>query len=140
MSAWNELPSVVNTITNTSISTGPVGSDLIIATAGQALSGHKMVVLDSAGEAIYADNTTMTHIHKVLGMTIGASSIGTDANILTHGKLTEPTWSWTLDLPIFLISNGSLSQTAPTSGFSQVVAFPLSATSVMVDLREPISL
>lgn len=140
MSAWNERNSIKIDTSSNVFNTGAPGSDYLSKISGTALSGHRMVVLDAAGVAIYADNTDITHLHKVLGMTVGASALGAPADILRMGELAEPSWAWTLNQPIFLGTAGNLTQTPPSTGFSQVVAFPISATSVYVDLREPISL
>jgi hypothetical protein len=73
-------------------------------------------------------------------MTTGASSIGDTATIQTGGEMTEPSWSWVLDTPIWLSSSGTLTQVAPVTGFSLIVAFPISATKAIINLREPIFL
>lgn len=138
MSAWNERTSVRVDASSNIFNTGAPGSEYLVKTSGEALSGHKMVILDAAGEAFYADNTDLTHLHKVLGMTVGASVLGADASILRMGEMSEPSWSWTLDQPIFLSTAGGLTQIPPTTGFSLVVAFPISATSAYIDLREPV--
>lgn len=119
---------------------GPVGGSALQYPAGVALSGHRMVVLDAAEQAIYADKDTPAHAGKVLGMTTGAAALGDIATIQTGGEMTEPSWAWTLDTPVWLGSNGLLTQTAPASGFSLIIGFPITATKMFVDLREPIFL
>jgi hypothetical protein len=119
---------------------GPTGGIALQYQAGEALGGHRMVVLDDTGKAVYADNTVLSHANKVLGMTTGAASMGDTATIQTGGEMTEPSWSWVLDTPIWLSSAGMLTQVAPVTGFSQVVAFPITATKVFINLREPIIL
>ena len=119
---------------------GPTGGVSLIYPAGVALGGHRMVILDDAGLAVYADNTIAAHANKVLGMTTGAASLGASATIQTGGELTEPSWTWTLDVPIYLSANGLLTQTPPTTGFSLIVGFPITATKIFINLREPIFL
>jgi hypothetical protein len=119
---------------------GPTGGDALQYQAGEALGGHRMVVLDDTGKAIYADNTVLSHANKVLGMTTGAASMGYTAMIQTGGEMTEPSWSWVLDTPIWLSSSGMLTQVAPVTGFSLIVAFPITATKVFINLHEPIFL
>jgi hypothetical protein len=99
-----------------------------------------MVVLDDAAQAIYADNTTLSHVSKVLGMTTGAANALDLATIQTGGEITEPSWSWALNTPIFLGATGLLTQVQPVSGFSLVVAFPITQTKIFISLREPIIL
>jgi hypothetical protein len=119
---------------------GPTGGYALQYPAGEALGGHRMVVLDDTGKAIYADNTVLSHANKVLGITTGAASMGATATIQTGGEMTEPSWLWALDTPIWLSSSGMLTQVAPVTGFSLIVAFPVSATKAIISLREPIFL
>lgn len=104
-----------------------------------AVSGHRMVVLNEDQEVIYADNTIVAHANKILGMTIGAATVG-NVFIQSGGELTEPSWSWTLDVPIWLSTNGLLTQTVPVSGFSLIIGFPVTATKIFINIREPIFL
>jgi hypothetical protein len=119
---------------------GPTGGYALQYPAGEALGGHRMVVLDDTGKAIYADSTILTHANKVLGITTGAASVGATATIQTGGEMTEPSWSWVLGTPIWLSLAGMLTQVAPVTGFSLIVAFPVSATKAIISLREPIFL
>lgn len=119
---------------------GAAGATVLTYAAGINLSGHRMVVLNDSAEAVYADNTVTTHANKVIGMTIGAAMAGADATIQSGGELAEPSWSWTLNVPIWLSSNGLLTQVVPVSGFSLIVGFPITATKMFIDIREPIYL
>ena len=109
------------------------------ATAGVDLGGQRVVVI-SSGNAVYADNTDSTHTNKVLGITTGAATNGQSVMIQSHGEMVEPSWTWTLNQPVFLSTNGLLTQTPPTTGFSQIVGFPTSATSLFINIREPLTL
>lgn len=119
---------------------GPTGGVAVQHTAGVALGGHRMVVLDNSQLAIYADCAISAHAHKVLGMTSGAVVSGDTATIQTGGEMTEPSWNWTLGTPVWLSTNGQLTQTVPTTGFSLIIGFPISATTLFVSKREPLIL
>ena len=119
---------------------GVAGGVVVQCTAGEALGGHRVVVLNAAAAAVYASNAVPEHLHKVLGMTTGAVILGAEVTVQTGGEMVEPTWAWTLDAPIFLGTNGLLTQTEPTTGFSLVVAFPVTATKIFIKLREPLAL
>lgn len=143
-----EIKTTTDTVTTIeSISVGPQGppgtggtsSDLSIV-AAIVLGGHRIVVPDSNGKAIYADNTISSHANKVLGMTTGAVAEGGTATVKTVGEITEVSWSWTLDTPVWLSANGLMTQTPPTTGFSLIIGFPISETKLFLDLREPIFL
>jgi len=119
---------------------GLPGGVVIQCTAGEALGGHRGVVLNAVAEAVYASNAVPAHLHKVLGLTTGAAILGATATVQTGGEMVEPTWAWTLDAPIFLGTSGLLTQVEPTTGFSLVVAFPVTATKIFIKLREPLAL
>ena len=119
---------------------GVAGGVVVLCTAGEALGGHRVVVLNASAEAVYASNAVPEHLHKVLGLTTGAVIFGAEATVQTGGEMTEPSWSWTLDAPIFLGASGLLTQTPPVSGFLLVVAFPVTATKIFIKLREPLAL
>ena len=119
----------------------PAGNTIEIPASG-AIGGHRVVILEG-DTAAYASNTTLSHHLKVFGITENAAASGSTLSVMRTGKMTEPSWSWTLDSPIFLGVDGSLTQTPPTHPtalFSLVVGFPLSATSLFVALREPVIL
>lgn len=118
----------------------PAGSigNLYGAIAGEALSGHRAIVLDASGEAFYADQTVPNHIGRMAGITIGAAALGAGVTIMNNGLLTEPSWSWTPFAPIFLGTAGGLTQVPPTTGFLQMIGGALSATSMYVNLRQPL--
>lgn len=118
---------------------GLPGGSVLSYPAGEILSGHRMVVLEN-GELFYADKTIEVHATKVLGMTTGATMQGAIAAVQTGGEIIEPSWTWTLDVPVWLSTNGLLSQTPPTSGFSLIIGFPISSTKLLIRISEPLFL
>ena len=118
---------------------GPAGGEVPEYVAGEALGGHRAVTLLS-GEAVYASNTTALHLGRVIGITLGAAVQGDTVQVQPSGTLIEPSWNWNTALPVYLSTNGQLTQTTPTAGFSLILGFPLTATSLYVDIREPINL
>lgn len=117
---------------------GPPGGMIITCQTESPLSGHRFVVLDDAS-AVYADCMTADHAHRVIGMTTGASNAGL-VSVQTSGEHEEPTWSWTLGIPIFLSTTGLMTQTPPASGFLLIVGFPISATKIYIKINQPITL
>lgn len=105
-------------------------------TAAENLGGHRVVTV----EGYYASKDTSSDKFKILGITTGAVSIGATATVTTYGTVTESSWSWTVGNPIFLSANGQLTQTAPTTGFRTIIGFPQTATSIFIDISEPITL
>ena len=107
--------------------------------AGEILSGHRIVIVQN-DQVFYADNSIAGHAFQVFGMTTGAVLQGAYPIIQTYGVIEEPSWNWDTSLPIWLGSNGLLQKTPPSSGFSLIIGFPVSPTSMFINIREPIFL
>lgn len=153
---YTELDDTVQVLTTTDIgpqgppgatgATGPQGppgesvetGSTITCSTDLSLSGHRFVVLDD-DKSIYADCTTADHAHRVIGMTTGASNAGS-VSVQTSGEHEEPTWAWTLGVPVFLSTTGLMTQTMPTAGFALIVGFPISATKLFIKIHQPIIL
>lgn len=114
--------------------TNNYGSDTVAVTAATNLSGNRIVTV----EGNYADKDTTTDKFKVLGMTTGAATTGSEATVQVSGYITEAGWNFTVGSPVFLSTNGHITQTAPTSGFRMIVGRPKTATTLFLDFSEPI--
>lgn len=110
--------------------------DTVSVVASEALGGHRVVTFDG----YYASNDDADDRFSVLGITTGAVVIGATATVKTYGTITEGSWNWTAGLPVFLSTNGQLTQTAPTAGFRLIIGRAKSATTLFVDISEPIVL
>lgn len=105
-----------------------------------AIGGHRAVVLNSIGKAIYADNTIAAHANGIIGISIESASAGGFFRAQFAGLMQEPSWSWTPNLPVFLSTNGLLTQAPPVSPavFSHVLGVAVSGTSIAINLKDPI--
>ncbi len=114
----------------------------VVKTASETMSGHRIVIADSAAGVSYADNGTLAHSHLVLGLTLGAVAAGAPVTVQVEGEIVEPSWSWTPELPLFLGEDGLMTQTAPSSpaAFSLVVGFAVSETKIVLNFKEPVAL
>jgi len=120
---------------------GAPGGTLLQRIAATNLSGHRAVLMNAQGKVDYASNDDITHANRLVGITTGAVVTDAEALIQIFGEVTEPSWNWNTALPVYLGANGNLTQTppaAPSAHFSIVVGFPISNTSLFVNIREPI--
>ena len=114
-----------------------VSQDLQL-TAGVSLSALRAVTTNSSGEAVYASNNTLGNA-QVVGITMGAASSGAQVGVKTFGPLSDASWNWTKG-PVFLGTNGALTQTAPSGGAIIVqVGRALTATQLFVDVETTIT-
>ena len=124
---------------------GPAGesSQATVATAGETLSALRIVYVNrSTGKVRYADKDTAVHSHSVIGLTTEAVNLDEQVDIQTLGVVTDNSWSWNMsgDTSLYLGTNGALTQTPPTSGFSMKVGFAMSATKIYVRIETPVFL
>lgn len=120
---------------------GVPGGTLIQRQAAANLGGHRVVLMNAQGKVDYASNDTLAHASRIVGLTTGAVVTDAEASVQVYGELVEPSWNWNLSLPVYLGTTGNLTQTppvAPGAQFSIVVGFPISSTSLFVNIREPI--
>ncbi|MBM3204117.1 hypothetical protein FJZ55_09470, partial [Candidatus Woesearchaeota archaeon] len=92
--------------------------------ASTAIGGHRVVKSTLTGCA-YADSTDINDLGKILGVTFTATTQGSLAKIHTSGEIEEPTWNFTAG-PVYLGTNGVLTQTLPVTGFIQQIGVAIS--------------
>lgn len=116
-----------------------VGQVKLTVIASANLSGHRAITRRIDGTVEYADNTTASHLHAPIWLTMSAVSLGAETEVLVYGTLTEPSWSWVPQLPLYLGTNGVITQTPPSPPGALFLA-PLGVatgpTTVFVD-RQP---
>ena len=107
--------------------------------AGEAISQHAVVAVDDAFNVVNANNLDDTQFGQVLGVAMFAAASGAPIDIQLTGEMEFSGWSWSPG-NIWFNSNGDLTQTAPSTGFDQVVAVAQSATKIVIQVREPVDL
>ena len=118
---------------------GAAGGAALSLVAGAALGGHR-AVRSLAGVVVYADCETLADASLVLGITQGTAGEGAPVLVQTMGLMTEPSWAWTPDLPVFVGSAGVLTQTPPTAGYRLIVGIATRADQIHIGLKMPIVL
>jgi hypothetical protein len=119
---------------------GPTGSAEITVVAGEPLGGHRVVVLLS-GHAYHADPLNEEHRDAVVGITVGAISLGATGQVRLIGEITESSWSWVPGLPIFVGTMGVPTQVFdPARAWSRTIGIAKSATAMVVQIVAPIDM
>jgi hypothetical protein len=112
-------------------------SNIIEGTAGAAIGGHRAVI-SSAGKIYYADQANLDHVNRILGITLNAAENNAKIKIQNYGELVETSFNFTPDMPVFVGTNGVLTQIIPSSGFIQQIAIALSSTKIFIENKSPI--
>lgn len=108
------------------------------AIAAASLSALRIVALNDSGRLIYADSSIADHAFRVQGILETAISAGYAIAPLSDGSISDGSWNWAIGIPVFLGTDGILTQTAPESGFILQVATVENATSLSFEIQPPI--
>lgn len=108
-------------------------SDKESVIAAEPLGGHRAVTADGL-------HATPQTLDRLVGITLGAGPLGAAVQYVSRGLLTEPSWAWQADAPVFVGLSGVLTQTPPATGPARRVAWALSATEINVDFFPTIKL
>ena len=122
------------------LTVSPDHQERAIYVADGALGGHRVVRATTTGKVGYVDPSDAAQAHTALGLTTGAVADGALASVQFAGPITEPSWAWTPNLPIFVGAAGIPTQSPPSSGFHATVGVAVSATSMVIQLKSPIVL
>jgi len=118
------------------VGVGDALTQRIKRTAGETLSGHRAVKINGSGEAVYVSHAD-ADADLVTGLTTGAAVGGGQVEIVTDGELIEPSWTWTPG-PVYLSTNGQLTQTPPASGALIEMGIALAATRLLVRIQSAV--
>jgi hypothetical protein len=91
------------------------------------------------GVPVRADSADATQAGNVAGIASNSVQAGGDLDIQFSGAITNSGWNWN-NGPVFLGPSGTLSQTAPTVGFCQIIGIPINPTTLLVQLQPPVVL
>jgi len=104
----------------------------ISALAGDNLGGHRVVQIFD-GVATYANNQDA--YNGQLAFTDSSADIGTSSVFFVSGIITEPTWNLVIG-PVYLGTNGLITQTKPETGTVVLVGRAISATSISLNFQQ----
>lgn len=120
---------------------GPAGGNVLALPAATTLGGHRVVRSTGNGMCGYASAADLTHGDDVLGVTLGAVTVGANANVQVAGEVIEPSWSWTPQEPVFLGLDGVLTQDPLSDdvvAFLLVIGFATAPDALMLRIEAPI--
>ena len=130
---------------------GGLGSFLVqsftVSGAGTVQAG-RVVIINDSGTVEYADSTVLDHRHRVVGITLQTGVTSDTVSVVLSGILDgdvivpgSPIWNWIIGLPIFLGSNGMLTQESEQLGvtrvFQIIVGTPVATNAIRVMFHPP---
>lgn len=131
------VPPGLHVLTDSSAPIGePTGAGIVFV-AEAAISGHRALMFGAAGGVLQADPTLLSYVFA--GLSLGAAAAGTGVAVAEDGAVvTEPSWSWPPEAPLFVAAGGHLTTTPPTSGILHQVAWAIAPTRVIVQPGTPV--
>lgn len=118
---------------------GPAGSggdQYVTRTAGLTISANR-VLYDRAGLVYPLGQADAENIFAILGLSVSAGQVGAQISVQRSGTVTDSGWTWAYGR-VYLGADGQLTQTPPSSGFSVLIGFAATATSINLSINDPI--
>lgn len=112
-------------------------SPAVVRKAGAETSALRLVYESQA--LVYPADPAAETIFQVIGVSLTGGVLGADLNIQTEGFIDDSGWSWVEGL-VFAGTNGTLTQTPPSSGYELVIGTASSPTRLNIHLEEPVLL
>lgn len=84
--------------------------------------------------AVFADKDVPSHALCLQGISMGAALSGTKAKIQVYGPMVGP-WDWTKDVPLYVGSNGTLTDVMPTTGWIREIARTKDTNRIFIDIQ-----
>lgn len=103
------------------------------------IGGHRAVYLDINKKLQYASSLELNQANKVIGITTNAGTFNEDIIVNTYGSITDVSFSFQIDLPIYLLYNGNITQTYPNdSAVCKVLGYAINTNTMLVDIQHTI--
>jgi hypothetical protein len=101
--------------------------------ASTNISALKVIAVNN-GQAYLPSSSIVGDAFRIVGVSEVSANTGSNIKAVIAGVISDSGWSWQGDRPIFLGSNGTLTQSVP-SGFLKQIAEPLSSQSILINLQ-----
>ncbi len=108
--------------------------------AAETISALQAVKLVDENSCELADSELTFDEGKVVGLALNAGTVGTTIRVQTFGIVEDASFTFPLNEPLFLKTNGTISNIPNTSGFNVQIGHSLGNGAIFVQIREPIEL
>jgi hypothetical protein len=114
------------------------GDTLLQRYAGEDISALR-VVYELNNQVFYLDPEDEMHIELLLGVTFTSAQAQQLLSVQPGGVMDDSGWSW-VPGPIWLGSNGTITQSPPATGYDVRIGAAVSPTRITLNLQDPIEL
>lgn len=129
---------VIGVVTASQGPAGPPGADgsapQIQGLALENLSAGRAVIMEG-GAFKYFQPSDPLHLGRVVGITISSATTGSQVTVQTGGIVTDASFTFDPDTPIFVTADGELSSSPPTSGTIHLVGLSLAGDQILLNIN-----
>lgn len=109
--------------------------------AGEDIAAFKFVAMGADGKIYMADINDESVQGRIIGITTAAVTAAGQGTVRQFGPITNAAWSFALDAPVHLGTDGNPTQADPPAGtFYAKVGYPLAATKLMIDIDQSVDI
>jgi len=105
--------------------------------AGETISALNLVRFQDADTVKLATNNLIYADAKVTGIALNAAMAGGTVRVLIFGVIEDQYFSYPANTLLFLGANGTITDTAPLSGFSTIIGEAPAVGVITLSIREP---
>lgn len=117
---------------------GPPGGVLINPyIAGENLSTGRAVI-KSVNKIYYFNPEDVTHVGRAMGITVTSGLTNESVNVQMNGAVTDASFSFTADQPIYVTTGGVLVNTIPPTTLLQRAGLAISTNSILIEFNTAI--
>lgn len=108
--------------------------------AGEPISALRILSTGNDGLGYYSDPTAEDSVRRILGVTVDAGPAGSWIQMHREGRYQDPSWNFDVTKRLFLGTNGTITQVAPTTGVSVVLGHAQEPDTIFLNIEKPIIL
>lgn len=135
LDAGTELIIIGNLIQNVVLEESKAETIAVVRTAGEDLSGHRVVILEN-NQVKYFDPNNEAHYDLVFGVTNQAAISGDPIEVILSGRIQNG--SFASGVVYFAGLNGAIQSDEPTFSILQEVGLGINSSEMLVRMRQPI--
>lgn len=117
---------------------GANGSTDLVMNAGVNVSAFMALKVNFLGKVIPCGNTSINEVNSYIGLATNSASAGQDVIVKTAGLIEDASFTFILNSPIFIGSNGQLTQIFPTTGYIKIIGWPITTNKFILNSQQPI--
>ena len=114
---------------------------LITRNVSEDVSALKLVIADDSSNVSLANNNATYEDSQVLGIATSGATTGNPITIVTNGVVNDISFTFLVNVPLFLDVNGLITDVAPTGSVNRtIIGKGQGAGQIYIEIGEPIIL